>query len=271
MVTNSSLAVSRRPSFSPIKIASAPGGVYSNGILNLLNATVAFNQANSSGGILSPTLVNVTTVTKSRNTIISNNSANSAPDYSGILTSRGYNLIGNTTSASITGNTKGNLLNVNPLLDPVLSSAGNSTPTHALLPNSPAIDKRADTADIMTDQRGLPRPFDFPSIPNAAGGDGSDIGAFERQNIKIARNTTFDFDGDGKADISVFRPGSGAWYLLNSQTGFSGLAFRQRFGQISACRLRRRRENRYCGVSTVERHLVSAAVNRRIHRHRVRG
>src|SRR5262249_46263215 len=28
-------------------------------------------------------------------------------------------------------------------------------------------------------QRGAPRPFDFNSVPNAADGDGSDIGAFE--------------------------------------------------------------------------------------------
>ena len=32
---------------------------------------------------------------------------------------------------------------------------------------------------LIFDQRGAPRPFDFASIPNAAGGDGSDIGAFE--------------------------------------------------------------------------------------------
>ncbi len=35
------------------------------------------------------------------------------------------------------------------------------------------------------------------------------------------RKTRFDFDGDGKADISIYRPSTGIWYLLNSTTGFN--------------------------------------------------
>ena len=94
-------------------------------------------------------------------------------DIWGTLTSQGYNLIG-ITSFPITGDTTGNILNQNPLLAP-LADNGGPTQTHALLPNSPAIDA-GDSSGSTTDQRGA---FRAANQPPANASDGSDIGAFE--------------------------------------------------------------------------------------------
>lgn len=39
------------------------------------------------------------------------------------------------------------------------------------------------------------------------------------------RGALFDYDDDGKTDLSVFRPSQGAWYLQQSTTGFFGMLF----------------------------------------------
>ncbi len=40
-----------------------------------------------------------------------------------------------------------------------------------------------------------------------------------------ASRSRFDFDGDGRADVSTFRPSNGIWYLNQSTAGFAGLQF----------------------------------------------
>jgi hypothetical protein len=74
-------------------------------------------------------------------------------------------------------------------LDPVLRDNGGPTPTHALLPGSPALD-RGSAFGSSTDQRGLPRPVDFATVSNTEGGDGSDIGAFELQALPVPPATS---------------------------------------------------------------------------------
>ncbi len=39
------------------------------------------------------------------------------------------------------------------------------------------------------------------------------------------RRTQFDFDGDGRADISVFRPANTTWFLRQPNAGFTSIAF----------------------------------------------
>jgi hypothetical protein len=55
--------------------------------------------------------------------------------------------------------------------------------------------------------------------------DGNILDAPVAGNL-IARNINADFDGDGKTDISLFRPENGAWYILySSDATFSATSF----------------------------------------------
>ena len=100
----------------------------------------------------------------------------------GTVTSDGYNLSSDNGGGYLTSTA--DQINTNPLLGP-LQNNGGPTFTHALLWGSPAIDQgnryAAPGLHLNTDQRGFQRPIDFPGIPNAFGGDGSDIGVFEAQ------------------------------------------------------------------------------------------
>jgi CSLREA domain-containing protein len=91
------------------------------------------------------------------------------------LTSNGYNLdedgsCGFDQATDLTGD---------PMLGP-LANNGGPTQTQALPLESPAIDK-GKSFGATTDQRdtGFPRISDSPTITNAGGGDGADMGAFE--------------------------------------------------------------------------------------------
>ncbi len=149
------------------------GGIFNNSssTMNLKNSTVSGNFANTGlgGGI---TGNGATPVAAIQNSIIAGNMAGSnSSDLQGNYISFGYNLIGNltVTPATITGDTTGNIINVNARLAP-LGYYGGTTMTHALLSGSPAIDAGNTATSPATDQRGAAR------IGTA------DIGAFELNN-----------------------------------------------------------------------------------------
>ncbi|MDQ3373810.1 MAG: M12 family metallo-peptidase, partial [Acidobacteriota bacterium] len=56
-----------------------------------------------------------------------------------------------------------------------------------------------------------------------------------RANTQSKTRASFDFDGDGKSDISVFRPTSGTWHIFNSgSNSFSSVTFGQNGDQPAA-------------------------------------
>jgi CSLREA domain-containing protein len=168
-----------------------------SGTINVNNCTITGNTAVNSpnggaGGISKPGTgtINVTS------TIIASNSAtgfNTTQDVSGAFSSHGFNLVGKTNgSTGFTAATDRTGTDASPLdakLDPNgLQDNGGPTKTIALLANSPAIDNGTRAAlpvDLFTDQRGagFARTVDDQKIPNPAGGDGTDIGAFEVQTV----------------------------------------------------------------------------------------
>lgn len=116
-----------------------------------------------------------------RNSIIAGNLGSTDADVEGLYTSEGFNIIGNPGAVTAfnqpTDQTGTSGMPLNPMLG-ALGTNGGTTPTHALLAGSPALDK-GKSFGLTTDQRGRPRPLDNPDIANAAGGDGSDTGAVE--------------------------------------------------------------------------------------------
>ena len=109
------------------------------------------------------------------------------PDVNGAgYNSLNYNLIQDSSSATIGGATSHNLTGMDPMLS-ALADNGGATRTMALRIGSPALDSGSAVTDPITatalafDQRGKTRPVNNPFVTDAGGGDGSDIGAYELQ------------------------------------------------------------------------------------------
>ena len=175
------------------------GGIGGSGTLTLRHSTVTANHATYAVGG-----VHFTTGTATLgNTIVAGNTADSSvPDCGGSFTSEDYNLIGDATGWNASGATAHNITGVAAGLGP-LQDNGGPTPTHRPLYNSPAVDKGKSVNagfGVLNDQRGLPRPVNFTEVADAAGGDGSDIGAVELQGDEQPENDHQPFVVNSKAD-----------------------------------------------------------------------
>jgi hypothetical protein len=107
--------------------------------------------------------------------VAGNSSGTNGPDIYGEIHSKDYNLIEDTSDATISGSVTNNITGQNANLSP-LQYNGGTTQTHALLASSPAIDA-ARCRNPFFDQRGYIRPVNIPGVVNVA--DGCDIGAYE--------------------------------------------------------------------------------------------
>jgi parallel beta-helix repeat protein len=163
--------------------AAARGGAIYNRVFNnrkasleIFSSTLSGNSARWAGGIVhsasprSGMAIIGNTILKGQENIVS---------LGGSFSSGGYNLSNDNGGGFLTRT--GDQINTDPLLGP-LQDNGGPTWTHALLVDSPAIDKGKNFT-ATTDQRGsgYARTVDNPSITNATGGDGTDIVSFEVQ------------------------------------------------------------------------------------------
>lgn len=165
-----------------VSLGGIGGGVYNiGGSVSITNSTITRNTTQDTGGGI---YNNNSAILNLYNTIVAGNIAaansNSAPDVFGIVSPiSSNNIIGNNQdtigiSDGVNGNKVGTPENpINARLAP-LTDNGGQTPTHALFPDSPAVNSGNDAFAPSTDQRGFSRI------------GVSDIGAYELQGTTAA-------------------------------------------------------------------------------------
>ncbi len=200
-------------------------GLYTSsgiGTLAISSCTITNNTSTNNGGVYVEALGTGEAGATLRNTIVANNAGintgtRAASGSFASIVSQGYNLTNDVTNTFLSQTT--DITNANPRLGP-LQNNGGLTQTHALLTNSPALDK-GSSAGIATDQRGLARGFDTPGIAAATGGDNSDIGAVEMQTV-VVNNTGDTGAGSLRAAITNANAnGAGLDDILFDTTIFS--------------------------------------------------
>jgi hemolysin type calcium-binding protein len=160
-------------SITGFDIHSGGGIDLTAGSFTITSSTIAHNSALTGANLAIHSAVNL------KNTIVSN-PGGSGLNCSGIAaTSQGFNLADDASCNLIDSTDQPS---TDPMLAASLAANGGPTQTHALMTGSPAIDQGLSSAGETIDQRGENRPEDFGGIPDAIGGDGTDIGAFELQD-----------------------------------------------------------------------------------------
>jgi predicted outer membrane repeat protein len=170
-------------------VASLGGGIYNAGSLAVESSTFSQNAAFCCGGAGGGIHNENGATAHVGNTVFTNNHSGPSvglQDVAGAFISDGYNLVRYVGFGSSGFGIAGSHDQVG--VDPMLSGLqDNGGPTQTISPlfGSPCIDQ-GSSGGLMTDQRGLPRPSNDPTIPDAD--DGSDIGAVEVANLIVTNN-----------------------------------------------------------------------------------
>jgi hypothetical protein len=206
---------------------NAGGGaiLHRGDFLILYESTIADNTADGGGGgVYNDTPKDHTSFADN---IIAGNSAPNSPDTYGAYQSDGYNLVGVsdagngfTRSSDHSGSAASPL---NPKLRP-LANNGGPTQTMALQPDSLAVDQGRTTNGSIQDQRFFPRPIDYPGIASAAGGDGSDIGAYEL-TPPLAETTDATEISPTSAQLNAFVNANGAETTVHFDFGLGANSY----------------------------------------------
>ena len=201
-----SLTIANTTISANISYAGGGGISTSRGSVAVTNATISANSAEGGGGIFNGSGASYSNITL-HNTIVAGNTVVDPVDtfdvHGEFDSASSLNVIG-VIDGSMGLDGAGTLYgSVQSPLDPTVAALqwnGGCTPTHALLPDSPAIDvgsnARANAAGLTRDQRGFGRFAD--------GDDNGtiivDIGAYEFRGPLIVSTATDENDGD-------YRPG----------------------------------------------------------------
>ncbi|HEU0209067.1 MAG TPA: choice-of-anchor Q domain-containing protein [Candidatus Udaeobacter sp.] len=180
------------------------GAIYSTGSLKISNCTFFGNASDSFGGAIAnfgslfldhatisgnnsaeAAVANFGTAHVCNTIIVGNTSSRAEKDVRGNFISDGFNAIGRTWNSTGFGRS-GDHLAVTPAQVKLGRLQDNGGPTPTMRPGrgSIAVDQGkaevdSNTKALKADQCGRARLVDFPEIPNAVGGDGTDIGAVE--------------------------------------------------------------------------------------------
>lgn len=152
--------------------------------VEIVFSTITGNTALGGGGGI---FANGPYVIQLRSSVISGNTSNVNEDLdrlAGLFVSGGYNFIGNVGASGFQALATDQAGSPQAVLDAQLGPLqlnGGATSTRMPEWGSPLIDQGTVHQVIQSDQRGNSRTHNFSQVPNASGGNGSDVGSLERQ------------------------------------------------------------------------------------------